>query len=117
MCDARFAPDVLDGAPDAVALVHFLVVFLGNPRLVRNAYQRAKLVEVVAGATPAQQAPHRPPSAFFSLLMTDPLATAVLPRSLMQFYDGACLLSFACPRRLYAMCKHQMPKIRTFTRG
>ncbi len=83
---ANFAPETMQSNAFPSAIVRALVVLIGNSKLVRNCYQRAKLVEAIAAFSPERLDGAASP--FFQTVQTDELSVRILSRSLMQFYVG-----------------------------
>jgi hypothetical protein len=67
-------------------LVQYMVAFIGNGRLVRNCYMRAKIVEAIAMFSPQRLDVRSSP--FFERVQTNELSVGILSQSLMQFYVG-----------------------------
>ncbi len=87
---ARFAPGTLAAAAPPGTFVPFLVALIGNARVVRNCYLRAKAVEALAVFSPQLNDDRGGAASFFQSVQVDPVSVAILSRSLMQFYVGAC---------------------------
>lgn len=84
---ANYAPDTMQSNAHPAAIARLLVTLIGNAKLVRNGYLRAKLVEAIAVFSPERM--NGAPSPFFQTVQVDDVSVTILSRSLMQFYVDA----------------------------
>jgi hypothetical protein len=113
---ANFAPKTMQSNAFPSAIVRVLVALIGNGKLVRKCYLRAKLVEAIAVFSPERM--NGAASPFFQTVQADALSVRILSRSLMQFYVGALtsyLVSVYKGGGFSSAKGHQTPRTRTFT--